>query len=226
MPESNRWFDHTPTPTAEPTPTPWPEPLVLSIPVGEPQAIDGVIAPGEWDSAVVSSFLDGSEILLMHKDGYLYLAVRAKTTGLIAGNIYLAAGDQIIIMHTSAALGTAHYQLEGQTWQLTQGFVWRCRQTSNSDAAMAAREAFFEEEGWVSINGYMGTPNELEYKITLPEGEFRLAANYIGADSAADIKVPWPAYLTDGTTTPTPGGPPQQMQFVPEVWAAVELISN
>lgn len=212
----------TQTATALATQTPVPSRAVLLVPEGEPEAIDGFIAPGEWDRAMVELFLDGSEIFLMHKDGYLYLAVRAVVPDMIVGNIYLAVGDQISIMHSSAALGTGWYEKDGETWKLTQAFRWCCRQKNTSEAAQAELTAFFEREGWVSINSWMGTPNELEYKITLPDRDFYLAANYINA-SGPNEKIPWPGDLTDGSTILTPRGLPQKLQFEPETWTMIQI---
>ena len=212
----------TPTETVVITQTPEPAWDLLVVPEGEPEAIDGLIAPGEWDQAVVERFLDGSEIFVMHKHGYLYLAVRAVVPDMIVGNIYLAVGDQISIMHSSAALGTGRYEKSQETWKLTQAFQWCCRQKSTGEAAQAERDAFFEREGWVSINSWMGTPNELEYKITLPDGDFVLAANYINASSTNE-KIPWPGDLSDGSTILTPSGLPQQLQFEPETWRKIQV---
>jgi hypothetical protein len=212
-----------PAPTPEPTATPVPK--ALNVPQGEPQAIDGVLSPGEWGAAVSSPFADGSEMLLMHQDGYLYVAIRANTSEAVAGNVYLFSGDEISIHHTSAALGTGRYAQDAGGWKLTQRFDWRCRETSDSEAARNALEEFLKDEGWVSINSWMGTPNELEYKIQMPAGSFRLAANYLTAEADA-VKVPWPQDLQDDTTIIMSSGLPQQLSFTPEEWVAVQLIGG
>ena len=212
---------NTPVPIQKPTPT---TALFRAVvPAGEPEAIDGVLSPGEWNQAFSDTFADGSEILLMHQDGYLYVAIRANTTGAVAGNIYLFTGDEISIHHTSAALGTGRYQQDGESWQLAQTFDWRCRETNDSETARYARENFFQDEGWVSINSWMGTPNELEYKIEMPEGSFRLAANYLTATTDA-VKIPWPRDLADDSIVIMTGGLPQQLAFAPEDWASVEIL--
>ncbi len=64
-------------------------------PQGSPPTIDGTLSPGEWDAANVETFADGSELLLMHADGYLYLGIRANEPGMIAANIFLQRGDKI-----------------------------------------------------------------------------------------------------------------------------------
>ena len=193
----------------------------INLPLGNPPTIDGTHAPGEWEAATVETFADGSTLLLMRDETYLYLGIRAMDPGLIAGNVFLQRGDEITIMHASAALGTAIYQREeNDTWQQTQDFTWQCRDTSLSDAAQAERAAFLQQEGWVAANGLMGTPNELEYQIKIPEGDFRLAVVYLKASPPYD-KVPWPEELIDGTVRPTSGGFPLELQFSPESWGLI-----
>ena len=68
----------------------------------------------------------------------------------------------------------------------------------------------------------MGTPNELEYQIKIPDGDFRLAAVYIKASPPYE-KIPWPSQLTDDTITPTPGGFPDTFNFSPEQWVELNL---
>jgi len=192
----------------------------LSVPRGTPVTIDGTMTPGEWDPARVEAFADGSELFLMHDQGYLYLAIRSNTPEMIVGNIFLSEGDKVRILHTSAALGTAVYQRGVESWQQTQAFNWRCRRTDRSDAAQAERDTFLQDEGWVSINSRVGTPNELEYKIQLSGRSIRLAANLLRS-SAPDVKVAWPPDLDDDCVKPTPGGLPAEMHFSPDRWAAI-----
>jgi hypothetical protein len=141
---------------------------------------------------------------------------------MIVGNVFIQQGDEIRIMHASAALGTAIYARGEERWQQTQAFNWRCRRTDWSDAAQAEREAFLQDEGWTSINARMGTPNELEYQIKVSGPSLRLAANLLRS-SDPDAKIPWPSDLDDDCVKPTPGGLPPQMSFSPDQWAAIDL---
>jgi hypothetical protein len=206
--------------TATQSPTLLPELLVIAVPEGKPIAIDGVFSPGEWDGAEIESFSDGSDLLLMYSEGYLYLGIRANTPEMVAGNVFIDRGDQIAILHVSAALGTALYERGEDGWYQTQEFAWRCRNTGYSDQAQAERDAFLEEERWVSVNGRMGTPNELEYQIEITDETLRLAVNFIRG-SAPNVKVYWPSDLDDDCILPTPGGLPTHMQFSPATWATI-----
>lgn len=194
----------------------------ITVPLGKPLAIDGTISQGEWDNAIVESFADGSELFLMFSDSYLYLGIRANTPEMIIGNIFIDHGDEIAILHSSAALGTALYQKGIDNWQQTQGFIWRCRSTDNSERSQAERDAFLEEEHWVAANAWMGRPNELEYQIEMTNETLRLAVNIIRATNPNE-KIPWPNDLDDDCIKPTPGGLPEQLYFSLDRWAIIDV---
>jgi hypothetical protein len=206
----------TPVVSATATETP------VHVPPGNPPTIDGTLSPGEWDHAAVEAFADGSELLLMQADGYLYLGIRSNTPEMIAGNVFVHHGEEIAILHTSAALGTAIYQQGEDNWQQVQPFVWQCRSTGFGAAAQAERDAFLQEEGWVAANSRMGTPAELEVQIKITEDIKHLAMNLLRS-SQPNAKVPWPADLEDDCIKPTPGGLPPQLQFSPDGWATIGI---
>ena len=214
-------------PTAAPTETPTSltERATISVPQGKPLAIDGTMSPGEWGSAAIETFSDGSELFLMYSEGYLYLGIRAKTPEMIVGNVFVEHGDEITILHSSAALGTARYQKGMGSWQQTQGFVWRCRNTDNSETAQLERDAFLQEEHWVAANARMGSPNELEFQIEVTNETLRLAVNFLTA-SNPNVKIPWPNDLNDDCIKPTPGGMPAQLHFSPDTWATIGIPSD
>ncbi len=183
--------------------------------------IDGIITPGEWDEAVLEYFQDGSELYLLQSGEYLYLAVRVIPAEMVAGNVFINEGDRISILHTSAALGTAIYQDEGDTWRKVQDFDWCCRSRTESETARENREIFFIQEGWRGINSFIGNANELEYQIRLSGSVQYLAVNFVSADDP-DRKRVWPIGLTDGPVQPVAGGFPETMDFSPEKWFTFE----
>lgn len=186
--------------------------------------IDGTITPGEWEGATIETFVDGSELMLLHNEGYLYLAIQDATTEMIVGNVFVNHGDEISILHTSAALGTAIYQEATDSWQQGKVFEWCCRGTSDNPRAQTERDVFFQQEGWVSINSRVGTPNELEYQIKIGDAPIRLAVNYLSVSSNPDdTKKTWPANLADDVSRPTPGGLPAEMSFSPEQWRVLKF---
>jgi uncharacterized protein YceK len=194
----------------------------ITVPVGNSPIIDGILSPGEWADATVETFADGSQLLLLQAGDFIYLGIKANESGTIAGNVFIQRGDEIAILHTSAALGTAVYKKGEDSWKQTQDFTWRCRNTGNSESAQAERAEFLKDEGWLAANGLMGTPNELEYQIKIPDQDFRLAMVYIKATYPYE-KVPWPAKLDDDCIQPASGGLPLVMQFSPAQWAKLEL---
>jgi hypothetical protein len=203
-------------------PTSTTEQFAVSVPQVAPPDIDGTMSTGEWDGAAVEAFSDGSELLLMYSEGYLYLAIRANTPEMIVGNIFIDRGDEIAILHSSAALGTALYEAGRDGWHQSQAFVWRCRKTDDSEAAQAERVAFLQKERWLAANSRTGSPNELEYQIEVTDAALRLAANFIRA-SNTDVKIPWPNDLADDCIKPTRGGLPDELRFSPEEWATLSL---
>ncbi|MBT3391150.1 MAG: formylglycine-generating enzyme family protein [Chloroflexi bacterium] len=195
---------------------------IIAVPAGIAPVMDGTLTSGEWDVARIEAFADGSELFLMHADGYLYLGIRANTPEMIAGNVFIQRDRDILILHSSAALGTAIYRQADDYWLQAQDFDWQCRQTSSSDAARAERYVFLQDEGWVAANSRMGTPEELEYQLEITDQPLRLAASFLRASNPTK-KIPWPANLEDDCIKPTPGGFPEQLNFLPEKWALLEF---
>ena len=208
------------TPFTAPSPTEPPSDFI--VPPGGAPTLDGVLAPGEWDGARVETFSDGSQLLLLVNDGYLYLGLRGSKAELTAGNVFLDRDGEVAILHSSAALGTAIYSQGPESWERTQDFDWRCREIDQSPAAVAARQAFLEQERWVAANARMGTPNELEYMIEVDAPMVRLAVNLVRS-SDPQTKPVWPPDLSDGTTLPTLGEYPAHLHFEPERWVTVGL---
>ena len=188
-----------------------------------PPIIDGTINVREWESAVKEEFAEGSEIyLLVHGDD-LFLGIRNMGGEMIAGNVFLEQDDRIIIMHSSAALGTAIYEVEGEDYRKIKDFEWCCRSKVDNEAARFAREMFYEDEGWLGQNSFIGNENELEYMIALDETQGRVAVNFILADGGGEKHV-WPVGLEDGVAEPTPGGFPDTIKFNVEDWISLEVI--
>ena len=208
-----------PAPTITTTPLP-----ALSIPVftGAPPNLDGDIDPGEWDQATSEFFADGSELLLMRTGDMLYLAIRANTAQMIVGNVYLQREDKISIMHASAALGTAIYAREDQSWMQVQNFTWRCRAAGFNEEAIAEREEFLQEEGWLANNSRMGNFNELEYQIEIGTGITALAVVLLQEQDPH----PYPAGLDDDSVQLFSGGIPEEMRFSTNLWAPITISTN
>jgi hypothetical protein len=63
----------------------------------------------------------------------------------------------------------------------------------------------------------MGKPEELEYKIAMPNGALRLAVTYIRATDPSATHY-WPPSLEDDSIKPPVEEFPTTMQFSPSTW--------
>lgn len=199
---------------------PTPE-VQIEISLEEAPVIDGVIEEGEWQGAMIYHADDGSELHLLFSGGHLYLAIRAEEPEMIAGNVFLENEGQISVLHTSAALGSALYEADGDQYKKTRDFAWCCRSRIDNEGSRKAREEFYSEEGWLGINSFLGIENELEYKISLQDDPETLAVNLIYADGEGEKQV-WPEGLEDGVAQPTDGGFPDLLDFSVENWISLE----
>lgn len=183
--------------------------------------IDGSIQAEEWKDADIWNLEGGGQLYLLTAGEHLFLAVRALPPGMIAGNVFLSAGNEIKVLHSSAALGTVVFQQDGDTWQKIKDFEWCCRSRVDDQSSREARTAFYDREGWLGANSFLGAENELEYKIRLEGSESAVALNYLWADGSAAKQV-WPAGLSDGISWPSEGGFPDVMEFSPGKWYPLE----
>ena len=217
----------TPTPAMQPTNTSLPptdEPegkdITVVVPPGNEAVIDGVLSPDEWGSAIQIDLVDESQLFLMHAGGYLYLGIRAKPEPVTS--ICVDQIDQVSILHSSAALGTAIYQKGGAIWEQVKDFEWCCRDTTDSPQAQEALQTHLLQAGWVANNGRMGNSDEVEFQIAIEADSLRLAVNSIGAPNYGTV-ISWPAALGDDCSSlDMIGGPiPEQAQFSIEEWVTV-----
>ena len=194
----------------------------VNVPLGLSPILDGVLEPAEWDGALQDNMSDGSELFLMHDGEYLYAGIRASAKGSGVASICIDRGEQVSVLHSSAALGTAIYEEDGTEWQQIQAFSWRCRSTGKSAAAQDERSEFLQAEGWLANNGRMGAPEEVEYQIAMPEGALRLAMAFLGPPSFDSVAA-WPQDLGDGCQNMEllTGPIPERMQFSPQTWTTV-----
>ncbi|MBE0635850.1 hypothetical protein IH601_07635 [Candidatus Bipolaricaulota bacterium] len=95
------------------------------------------------------------------------------------------------MLHASAALGTAIYAQEEDTWTLSQAFTWQCRTLGFSEDAIAERNLFLETEGWLGTIGYLGTPTSFEYQILLDEEPLQMLFLFLETTTPLQI-VSWP----------------------------------
>ena len=190
----------------------------LHVPLGSVPILDGTLAPDEWADASSIPLNPDSTLFLKHAEGFLYLAVRATTMG-VPSPLIVRDGE-VVVLHASAALGTAIYAQEDESWVLRQPFVWQCRSRSFSEAAKAERAQFLEAEGWLGTIGYLGTPTMFEYQIRLDEEPLRMLFLFMEATTPLQL-LSWPlsaesvASYLDVVT----GSIPETAGFDPDSWA-------
>jgi len=185
-----------------------------------PLTIDGTIHPGEWDQAEFHEMSDGSELYLLQEGDIIFLAVDGTRRDALGANIFLQKGDNVRIMHISAALGTADYEFDGESWSLIRNFDWKHRTVGNSEIALAERQAYQELESWSAPNVYTGTTNHLEMQLDLGEGAYQIAVSLLR--SSTDLRFVWPDGVTDDTTKAFSDGLTETINLNPESWHQIQ----
>jgi hypothetical protein len=141
--------------------------IEIEVPRGTLPSIDGTMSPGEWDNAVQLPMESTGTLFLMADDLYLYVAIHAGYQPVT--NVYVVLDGLVNVLHASAALGSAIYDLVDDQWIQTDSYLpYACRSTRSSEESSYAlweRTTFFENEGWFASNVYMGTPSDVEYQI-------------------------------------------------------------
>ncbi len=188
---------------------------VLEVPSHAAPTIDGVIESGEWDRAAITTMTDDRRLLWMHDGEALFVALEGTRIGAV--NLALAIDDEIWILHSSAALGSARYQRSLPEWTLAHGFSWCCRSATDS----TARLALLEEEGWQANIGFTGDEGVVEYQVDLPWNGALAAVSF--QTESADPAF-WPEDLTAAAREDLVGPPPATRSFDLNEWYTLEAI--
>lgn len=207
---------HTAPATTEtqiiPTDTQVVEALVLEIPTGAPPVIDGTLSAEEWDGALHTIMSDGSELYWIHANGFLYLGIQSSTIG--AANLVILREGQVWVLHSSAALGSAIYEPQGDDWGLIQDFSWCCRSTINFEENVT----LFQAESWQASIGYLGEDGQVEYQVAVENNQAKLAVSYMLADESVSY---WPDSLDESSAQQLYGIRKDVESFSIEDWATL-----
>ena len=185
---------------------------LVAVPPGEPPAVDGVMEPDEWEGAAVVEMSDGAAARLLYSNETLYVGVAGKAIGSV--NVVIAGDENLSILHSSAALGSAAYTRNGPAWELVHGFDWCCRRGSDE----SARTDLFDREGWVANIGYDGDPGVVEYAIAIPWRDTSLAISTIRSESDKGF---WPAGLSPEAQDQLVGVPPPTREYYLHEWGTI-----
>jgi Tol biopolymer transport system component len=192
-------------------------PPSVCVPAGLPVTLDGILGDKEWGDALATPISDAVTLYLKYVDGTLCLGVRAPEMGV--GNLLIAGGDSVRILHSSAALGTAVYEPAGDAWRLKTNFVWRCRSLGASEVANAERKQFLETDGWLASTAYMGNRGDLEYQIAVDVEPVQIAFLWLPVSDPRSV-LSWPANIRQDAT---PGPVPTVAHFDVSEWATVTM---
>ncbi|MEN8113668.1 MAG: hypothetical protein ABFS21_04720 [Actinomycetota bacterium] len=198
----------TAAPTTSTTAAPAPA-RSLAVPAHAPPAIDGILDAGEWDGSATVTMTDGSALHWMHDQDVLFVALESDAVGAV--NLVLATEDEVWILHSSAALGSALYLRGPEVWELSHGFAWCCRSATDDSPRMQ----LLEEEGWQANIGFSGDDGIVEYEVTLPWDGALVAVSYL---TDAETSAFWPADLSSGARDQLVGPPPPERDYNLDEW--------
>jgi hypothetical protein len=125
--------------------------------------LDGRVDEAEWKAASTQQLEGGGTVQLMMRDNLLFLGIRGPADGM--AHVCAGSGDEVRILHLSAAVGSAVYRRTGESWKLQTPFSWSLRDTALTGAAADARTAYLQKEGWVGTVSRMGRGTDREIII-------------------------------------------------------------
>jgi hypothetical protein len=194
----------------------------VDVPRAAAPKVDGSIASEEWKDAAHVMLNGGGEAYLKHDGTFLYIAMKAPRNGI--GSLCSLDGNHIVVLHASAALGTAEFDSDGK---LTRGFTWTNRDTGQSEAAMAERKTFLEDEKWFANSTPPPPTSEREYQILIDgRREIPMTLAFMSFAGSDDFKMHvWPAKLADACADMrlARGSTDVELAFDPRQWGVLVL---
>ena len=185
----------------------------MVVPSGAAPVLDGSLTEDSWAGALATPVGDGLTLMWLHDGDMLFLGSRHSRRGSV--NLWVADGDRVRVLHSSAALGSASYQRQSDgTWQLEHGFDWCCRSGGDTESL----DALWAAEGWVASIGTIGTRGEVEFRVDI-RAETRVAVSWVGPTGDA---VTWPADLPEAEAASLYGVPADIGSFHPEWWPLLQ----
>lgn len=202
----------------------------LTVPMGAAIDLDGKIGEDEWKAALRVPLEGGGALYLRHDAKYVYVGLRGERQGW--AHVYVKRGDEVVVRHASASLGTAIYaKSDGGKWQPKKGFPtaggeWALRETALTPEARTLREKFLAREGWVATNNNMG---KTEIELALARnglGEQPVLAFAYMSDPTKPLL--FPPKLADGCTSAEllVGNTPRELAFAPDTWARLRFAAD
>lgn len=181
----------------------------VEVPASARPAIDGVLGSGEWDNAFQDTMSDGSSIYAILTGETLFAAV--DTGGIGAVNLALATEEEIWILHSSAALGSARYVRGHPDWVLAHGFSWCCRSSTDD----TERKVLLADEGWQANIGFEGDEGVVEFEVDLTWQGSALAVSFV---TGTGTEAFWPADLSPAAQEQLVGARQSGIDFLLDEW--------
>jgi hypothetical protein len=185
--------------------------------------LDGRIDKTEWKSASTREMEGGGNVHLMVRDRLLYVGIQGPAAG--TAHVCVHAGEQVRLLHVSAAVGSATYGQGEVGWRLLTPFSWALRDQSGA-AASVERAAYLQKEGWVGTVSGMGPDREIVIdRSKFGSNRLRIAVAYVAipGDNTLGAVSRWPDTRDSCTEPKTVAGfTPPNAKFLVNDWAVVE----
>ena len=192
----------------------------LALPRSPSPVIDGTAADAEWKAAWRSTNRD-TTLFLLHDGEDIYAAV--KSPGFAITSVYVARGDELKILHASAAIGEAVYRRDAQgAWRLQTKFAFT--RYKGPEDIIARGKGFFDEHGWLSSHMRLGAPGDTEFRL---QGRSldgaRVAITYYDPERR-NVLLAYPAGLAGDVVAHEiqAGYTPDVLKIQPESWVTLK----
>jgi len=190
--------------------------------VGTPPVVDGKVNPVEWKGATHVGLSEGQgEALLLHDGNYLYVGIIGFRPGI--ASLCYPNKNGVVVLHASAALGTAAFEQADGKWRLTHPFNWTNRDTGKSPEAMADREKFLTSKGWFANTNPIAQLMR-EYQLPIRgKQEVALTIGFYTIEPGKQILGSWPPNLEDDCADLelASGYTDREFSFDPSKWGVV-----
>lgn len=190
--------------------------------VAKPPVVDGKVNPVEWKGAThVGLSEEQGEALLLHDGNFLYVGIIGFRPGV--ASLCYPNKNGLVVLHASAALGTAAFEQADGKWRLTHPFNWTNRDTGKSPEAMADREKFLTGKGWFA-NTHPIAQLMREYQLPIRgKKEVALTIGFYTIEPGKQTMGSWPPNLEDDCADLelASGYTDREYSFDPSKWGVV-----
>lgn len=137
-------------------------------PPARPIVLDGRLDPAEWGLSS-PQVPPGGDVHLRADDRFVYFGVRGNAVHSV--HLYLAAGEEVHVLHASGSLGRAVYRKAGgDLWNATSPFEWkvrdpRIRRPEDPPDVEAERRLYLGSQGWAANTVMTGERGQVEFQL-------------------------------------------------------------